>query len=190
MIIADAIKPKSTLMARKHVSHLHKTCVKPSCATFTSQVTSELCRLAAESLFLTVYTVLFGVATGFLCQLLFSHSLSSSYFRIMIVPGKTKTYWFSYRWWRKRGAMGANIQLSVKSCIFQMGFVAKYLSEWVSKHTGGFSSTWTWMAFTVRSKVSISSQPTSFSTKPLEQRPCSSSDPKIFFLSKKLSEKH
>lgn len=50
MIITDDIKPKSIFMARKHVSHLHKTCVKPSCAAFTSQVTTELCRLAAEGL--------------------------------------------------------------------------------------------------------------------------------------------
>lgn len=50
MIIADDIKPKAIFAARKHVSHLHKTCVKPSCAVFTSQVTTELCRLAAESL--------------------------------------------------------------------------------------------------------------------------------------------
>lgn len=77
--------------------------------------------------------------------------------------------------------------LPVKSCIFQMWLVAKCLSECVTKHTGGGgSSSWTWMeAFTVRAKVLISSQP---HLKPLEQRPFSSSDPKISFLSEISSE--
>lgn len=92
---------KSTFMAQKHVSHQHKMCVKPSCAAFISQIINELCRAVAKSLFLRL-PCCFMVATGFLCQLQFGHSLSSSYFKIMIFPG---TYWFGYRRWRKRGEM-------------------------------------------------------------------------------------
>lgn len=74
------------LWLKKHVSL--KTCVKPSCAALLSQITTERCGVVVESLFLTLYTVLLGVATGFV----FSHSLSTSCFRIMIVPRETKTY--------------------------------------------------------------------------------------------------
>lgn len=180
MIIAEDIEPKSTFMARKRVSYIHKTCVKLlMCSIYQPSNDPAL----QACLFLLVYTVLFGVATGFLCKLLLSNSSSSSYFGIMIVPEKSKTYWFSYRWWRKRGELGAYM---VTIFCKKIWLIAKYLSEW----QGGFSSTWTWMeAFNVWSQVSSSSQPTSFSTKPLGQRLFPSSDPKISFLSEMLSDK-
>lgn len=142
---------KSTFMVPKHVSHQHKMCVKPSCAAFISQITRELCRAVAKSLILRL-PCCFMVATGFLCQLQFSHSLSSSYFEIMIVPG---TYWFGYRRWRKRGEM---VLLVCKKLYFSARYDVR-LSD--KTHWMFFSCTWTSMeAFTVRSKVSVGSRPT------------------------------